>query len=150
MDINQSLVLEVVQNIWQSLLNDEIHLDEPHETTDPYLTGFIQITGTWNGAVVCIATHQLVQRVAQILFGLPADSLTKDLLQDALAELTNMVGGNLKALLPGPSYLCLPVVIEGKDYSVSVRATHPLLEVPFSYQGDPFVVTILSAEPIAS
>ena len=147
MDIGSTEVIDVVRNIWQSLLNEEI---EPSfvqdEHSEGFLTGFIQITGGWNGAVVCTASARLVRQVACTLFGIDEDSLTPDLLQDALAELTNMVGGNLKALLPGPSYLCLPAVIEGKDYSVSVRATSPVLEVSFLKGDEPFLVKLLSAD----
>ncbi len=147
MDIGTAEVIDVVQNVWQSFLNDHIEFtDLVGEQDQSYLTGFIQITGGWNGAVVCTATGNLVRRIAQTLFGLPADQLTPDLLQDALAEVTNMVGGNLKAILPGPSYLCLPAVIEGQDYSVSVRATYPILSVRFLHQAEPFVVRILSAQ----
>lgn len=147
MDIGASEVIDVVQNVWQSFLNDQIEFtDQIEEQERCYLTGFIQITGGWNGAVVCTATNRLVRLVAQTLFGLPEDQLTPDFLQDALAEVTNMVGGNLKAILPGPSYLCLPAVIEGQDYSVSVRATHPVLTVRFVNKTEPFMVRILSAQ----
>jgi len=37
---------------------------------------------------------------------------------DAVGELVNMVGGNIKSLMPGPSVLSLPAVAAG-------RAAHP-------------------------
>ena len=33
--------------------------------------------------------------------------------QDVASELVNMIGGNLKSLLPGPSFLSLPTIVSG-------------------------------------
>ena len=106
--------------------------------------GFIQIAGAWEGAVVCIGSEALVRRAAAVMFGIPAEALTVELLHDAFGELTNMVGGNLKALLPGPSFLCLPAVVEGANYSVCIPAARPVLDVGFLSDGQPFNVKILA------
>ena len=37
-------------------------------------------------------------------------------IRDTLAELTHIAGGNIKALLPPPCYLSLPVVVDGQEY----------------------------------
>ena len=77
---------------------------------------------------------------------MPDDALSIELLHDALAELTNMIGGNLKALLPGPSFLCLSAVIEGANYKVCVPGTHPVLETAFLSEQQPFTVKLLAGK----
>ena len=44
------------------------------------------------------------------MFGSAPDVVTDAEVVDALGELTNMIGGNVKSLLPAPSQLSLPMV----------------------------------------
>ena len=150
MDIGEREIHDVVRSIWETVLGWEI---QPSSTLDlpqgnrGCRTGFIQIAGAWEGAIVCISSEVLVRRAAAVMFGTPQDTLTIELLHDALGELTNMVGGNLKALLPGPSFLCLPAVVEGSDYSVCVPAAWPVVEAAFSSHEQPFTVKLLAGGP---
>lgn len=147
MEIGQNQIHEVVRSIWESVLSQEI---EPSPTpviprgTGGYITAFIQIAGAWEGAVVCISSLELVRKSAAVMFAMKPEELSTELLYDALGELTNMVGGNLKALMPGPSFLCLPAVIEGSDYSVCVPSAMPMNESSFTCDGEPFTIKILA------
>ena len=40
--------------------------------------------------------------------------------QDVASELVNMIGGNLKSLLPGPSFLSLPTIVSGREFGLQV------------------------------
>ena len=54
------------------------------------------------------------------MFGAEPGDLSDDEVSDALGELTNMVGGNIKSLLPAPSQLSLPSVAAGESCTVRV------------------------------
>jgi chemotaxis protein CheX len=148
MDIGECEIHDVVRNIWETVLGWGIEptaaLTLPHGNRE-FLTGFVFIAGAWQGAVVCTSSDALVRHAAAVMFGIPQDTLTIELLHDALGELTNMIGGNVKALLPGPSYLCLPAVVEGSDNAVCVDGTEPIVELAFLSQGQPFTVKLLGA-----
>lgn len=60
-------------------------------------TGTISITGGFNGAVSLSCTRAFALRAAQTVFG---DDFANDdaFAQDVLAELTNIMGGNIKCL----------------------------------------------------
>jgi len=147
MEITQQEIHDVVRTIWETVLGWDIQpissIDLPNENRGSR-TGFIQIAGTWEGAIVCIGSDTLIRRAASQIFNMPPDALSTELVHDALGELTNMIGGNLKALLPGPSYLCLPAVIDGSDYSVCIPSAKPVLESAFSSQSQPFMVKLLA------
>ncbi len=153
MDIGEREIHEVVSSIWETVLGWKI---QPASTLDlpqgnrGFRTGFIQIAGAWEGAIVCIGTDVLVRRAAAVMFGLNPDVPTIEMLHDALGELTNMVGGNLKALLPGPSFLCLPAVVEGSDYSVYVPSARPVIQAAFSSHEQPFTVKLLAGGPASA
>jgi chemotaxis protein CheX len=64
-------------------------------------------------------------------------------MQDALAELVNMIGGNIKALLPDGCFLSLPAVVEGGDYSARVPGTRLASRVEFVCSGHVVSLSIL-------
>ena len=66
--------------------------------------------------------------------------------QDAIGELTNMLGGNVKGLVAEPSRLSLPTVVEGDRFSVRVpQRTQPRTALAFECAGEPCVVRVFSA-----
>jgi CheY-specific phosphatase CheX len=77
------------------------------------------------------------------MFGTSPDTLRNGDVEDALGELTNMVAGNLKIVLPRPCQLSLPAVVEGIDYRVIVPGTKIAGQVLFESNSQPLLVTVL-------
>lgn len=152
MDLGQHEIIEVVRSVWETALGLEIepaeHMERPAGNRG-FWTGFIQIAGAWEGVIVCVSSDPLLRRVAAVMFSVPEAALTTEHLHDTLGELTNMIGGNLKALLPGPSFLCLPAVVEGTDYSVRIPTTTSTAEVAFQCGAQPLLVQVLAGAPSA-
>ena len=73
-----------------------------------------------------------------------------DEVRDALGELANMLGGNVKALLPAPSRISLPAVAVGSDYELSVVGTSEVAtRCPSPATANRCVVTLLQRSPRA-
>jgi chemotaxis protein CheX len=67
--------------------------------------------GPWTGAVVLTCGRSTAEELSRCLLAEHAPPvLDAEDIQDALGELANVVGGNVKAVLPGPSVLGLPEV----------------------------------------
>ncbi len=62
-------------------------------------------------------------------------------LRDAVGELTNMIGGAFKSLIPGTCFLSMPVLLEGNDYGVPSRAV--VFEGAFVCEKQPLRVRLL-------
>jgi len=69
----------------------------------------VAISGKWKGSVTVCTCDALGPRIAARMFRKEDDSVTGEDLIDALTKLTNIIAGNIKAILPGPSQLSLPV-----------------------------------------
>ena len=54
----------------------------------------------------------------------------------SMGELANIIGGNLKGLLPGPSVLSVPRVAECEPVAVHAK------QLVFCCEGQPFSVTV--------
>jgi chemotaxis protein CheX len=61
--------------------------------------------------------------------------------EDVVAELANMVGGNLKALIPAANKLSLPMITTGNDLSDLVGATK-VHDLGFLVDGEPMRVVV--------
>jgi CheY-specific phosphatase CheX len=71
---------------------------------------------------------------------------TESELRQTISELTNIIGVNVKTLVSSDgTFLSLPVVIEGRNYSVQVRDSRIVARKDFLTEGEPVAVTVLEA-----
>ena len=139
-------IIALTQYIWGATLNLET---VPHEAPVPMapgrrtLDGVINITGAWAGAVVLQVPEHVARRAAAVMFDLDPSAASPQDMQDAVGEITNMTGGNVKALLTGPCALSLPAVVEGRDYSIRIPGSETVTRVSFAVEGESFVVSLL-------
>lgn len=146
MEISESDILELTVNIWNSVLEMEASpadASAPLPETERTLSGCITLDGAWKGAVALHCSTGLARRVASVIFGVAPEMASQDEVQDALGELTNMIGGQMKSLLPRPTHLSLPAVAEGVDYTLRIPGCRILNQVRLDCAGESFVVTLL-------
>jgi chemotaxis protein CheX len=86
-------------------------------------SGAVSVTGGWQGMIAVDLTDASADALARGMLALDeGDGLDPVELSDAVGEFANIVGGNVKALMPGPSTLSLPLV------------AHTVLEAPSELQ----------------
>lgn len=146
--LERDALVGITQDVWSSFLGEE-PLDEAAPAHEPpaagtvtTVTGCVTIAGEWNGSVLLTCTEELAVRAAAGLFATDASDLSPDEVTDAVGELTNMVGGTVKTLLPAPSRLSLPSVTTGSAYSVHVPGAALIAQVDFAWAGEPLSVTV--------
>jgi chemotaxis protein CheX len=113
---------QIVENVFQTMMGLEVQQTDvpwPPPATE-VITASISLAGTWKGAVLveCGLHEALIFTSRMIGIDTPAE--LNDDVRDALGELANMVGGNLKSILPGGVELSLPSVVWGSDYRVGI------------------------------
>jgi chemotaxis protein CheX len=139
----------IVSTVWESMLAIPVRPDSPAQAfgqeavPQHTFAGVVQISGAWDGAVAVQCSGPLATRAAQRMFSLDADTVSAADLQDALGELTNMTGGNIKALLPEPCTLGLPVVVEGGDYRLRLPGSSAVHRAYYRADGEMLIVTVL-------
>ena len=111
-------IISIVQSILSTTLELESFACDRSSTVNAQgnVSGCIQISGEWQGAVVIQSPESLAQTFASKFFELSKEELSEDDLRDAFAELTNMIGGNIKGQVPCPSFLSIPSVTTGQDF----------------------------------
>src|SRR3982750_3163482 len=111
------------------------------------VVSLIGMAGTWIGTGSMSCTPQLACNLAGRLMMSEYSSVTDEVL-DAVAELTNMIIGNLKTALEehlGPMGLSIPTVIHGRNFTSRTVGTQDWTIVPFSLDGEPLEVHVCLA-----
>lgn len=110
--IDEATVQGIAEEAWSALVGDEEFLVPlPGGLPEDAISSWVEIVGPWNGAVVLTTGRSTAEELSRCLLAEHAPPVLDDEdVEDALGELANVVGGNVKAVLPGPSVLGLPEV----------------------------------------
>lgn len=110
--ISEEELQEIVEVVWMTVLDLAILPGQGAELalTD-YVTSEIEISGAWDGLVSVRASEQFLTHAASLMFNCPAGDVCEMDRADALTELTNMLGGTVKCLLPETCDLSLPSIL---------------------------------------
>ncbi|GEP40208.1 hypothetical protein NPS01_38710 [Nocardioides psychrotolerans] len=105
------------------------------------------VTGAWNGVVTVEIPDVVAQTATERMLGLaPGEDLSTEDVADAVGELVNMIGGNVKSLMPGPSALSLPLVARGTIASPSDLTEVSCLDL--TWAGSPLRVSVLARRDV--
>ncbi|GAB3860800.1 hypothetical protein GCM10028801_24000 [Nocardioides maradonensis] len=114
-------LLWIAEEVWQALLGeDELLVSRLVPPGTPFdapgtWSAAVFVSGGWQGTVTVELSADVAAALTVRMLALPADEDAADAdVADAVGELVNMIGGNVKSLMPGPSVLSLPMVAAGR------------------------------------
>ncbi len=132
-------VAEAAGQVWELLLGLPLEAapglpagDPAPDAGGPHVRAVIGLQGAWSGAIALQCSSAYAEQAAVAMFMTEPGTLCPDDVADALGELTNVLGGNLKTLLPGPSTLSVPSVADAAEPVLFLAACRPVLDVPLS------------------
>jgi hypothetical protein len=108
--LDEATVLSIAEDVWTSLVGDgEVLVPLPVPEPAVTVSAWVQITGPWCGAVVVTCDEETARALTGCLLrARPPAVIEAEDVEDALGELANVLGGNVKSLLPELSFLGLP------------------------------------------
>ena len=139
-------ISDVTCQVWENILSIEAVPVPARDGAQLSVASSVQIIGVWNGAVMLSMPPELGTLIATTMFELAAEDLDPTELDDAVGEMANMIGGNIKSLLPGPSQLSMPTVVRG-DHAPGFPGTVISEHLEFLVEGLPFTVTVFEGAP---
>ena len=137
-------ILGITRDVWESFTGRAIDVADGQARPGggDVTVGCVTVTGAWQGSVLLACPAQLARMAAAAMFDLPAEQLDDREVADALGELTNMVGGNIKSLIPGPSRLSMPAVTVGAAPTVKPPRAALVATVSLACEGLPLTVSV--------
>lgn len=108
------------------------------------VVSLVGLAGTWAGTGSISCTAITACRLSSMLLMTEYDAINEEVL-DAVAELTNMIIGNVKTALEdrlGPMGLSIPTVIFGRNFQTRNGGSHKWIVVPFQCGEDTVLVQL--------
>jgi chemotaxis protein CheX len=138
---------EITNEVWGSLLDpgQECPLLPFPVDGASEVSATVSVTGAWRGHVVVECSGPASRLVAATLLSVEAGVVTGEDVADALGELANVIGGNVKSLLPGPSALSLPQVTLAASADTRWLAVTEICRLAGSWLDEPVSISVLQS-----
>ena len=143
--IDEPTIQSIAEDAWTALVGVVVFFVLiPGELFGDVLSSWVDVVGPWTGTVVLTTGRETAAGLTRALLGdhAPAQLEDEDIV-DAFGEIANVVGGNVKAALPGPSALRLPDVGDAP----AVRNPADLCRVDVLWRGEPLSISVQGALP---
>ncbi|MDX1984826.1 MAG: chemotaxis protein CheX [Bryobacteraceae bacterium] len=140
----QSEVTEIVSNVFATMLGSPpIAVDQEWTPEPGRITAVVYFAGEWKGAVLIECGEDLARHWTACLMSIEEPKEYGDDVEDAMGEIANMVGGNLKSVLPSGVGLSMPSVVRGRNYSIKICGGNLTSRQSFRTADGPFWVTLV-------
>ncbi|MCU7727139.1 chemotaxis protein CheX [Actinoplanes sp. KI2] len=149
-EVNESDLAEMVEQVWESYLDPEgvSPLIPTYDENQPSeVHSSVSITGSWTGHVVYACSKQAARRAAAAFLAMEIDDVSPEDLEDTLGELANIVGGNVKAMLPHGALLSLPQVTLAPESTARFPNTERISGVYGLWDGEPISISVWHSGP---
>jgi chemotaxis protein CheX len=140
----------VTDDVWTSFLAtygplewSPVTLEEAASTAE-LVQASVVIHGDWTGTVTLEMAQDTAETAARTMLDL--DTVEDGDVTDALGELVNMIGGNIKSLLPSGSTLGLPIVSNAPLSLADAAAVTEHYRVELTWAGTPIRIRVWSDE----
>ena len=126
--MSQSKIVEAIRGatveVFSTMLTLQLEIGEPYTEVVPAapsegVVSLVGLAGTWVGTGSVSCSAQLACRISSQMLMTELTAVDGEVL-DAVAEVTNMIIGNVKTVLEGelgPMGLSIPTVIFGKNFT---------------------------------
>lgn len=144
-------VIDAAAEVFSTMLDIEIeYRGMAGESRDPELgiISLVGITGDWGGSGVFCCTPALANIICSRMLGtdlnVESPSIDDEVL-DVVAEMTNMLIGNVKnglETMTGPLAISVPTVIHGRNFQFRSGSALRAIALSFNAEGQTFEVRI--------
>lgn len=139
-------VIDATKDVFSTMVmmdpSDDLPLREPINRFKCSITGMVGFAGTYSGVISIHCPVSLAMKITSNMLGMECEEVNDDL-NDAIGEIANMLGGGVKLVLSKGGLdikLSIPTVISGEDYTVNSLSDNDCVVIPFSLDGDKFLV----------
>jgi chemotaxis protein CheX len=112
MKISSEELEQLTRDVWATMIGLDLADAVMAENPDPGVTSQIEIHGDEQATLRIDCSMDLARQAAARLFDMPPEELELELVLDAMGEMANVIGGQVKGRWSGAGKLSLPVTKE--------------------------------------
>lgn len=136
---------EIVEQVWSSYLDPEgvaplLPADSGGLSFEVYSS--VSITGSWHGHVVYASSGLAARHAAAAFLAIEVDEVSGEDVADVLGELANIVGGNVKSMLPPGCFVSLPQVVMGPGSATHYPSAVQVCQLAGTWLDEPVAITM--------
>ena len=146
MDLKQQ-IMETTIEIFTTMVMMEVEpteLDGEIGSLKNSITGLIGLAGTHKGILAIHLPNNVAQDITSSFLGMEVDEINEDV-EDAVGELANMLGGNVKSILTDSGRaidLSLPSTISGSEYDFQTIKDAEIVQLGFKTNSGQFRIEL--------
>ena len=141
-------IIESAKEIFSSMVMMEISVSGENMVESVPLiesiTGVIGLAGTHKGVLAIHIPNKVAMAITSSFLGMDVDEINEDV-EDAVGELANMLGGNVKSILSENGRdinLSLPSTITGQQYDFQPTKEAERIIIPFRCDAGEFSIDL--------
>jgi chemotaxis protein CheX len=143
--VNENDLAEMVEQVWVSYLDPEgvsplVPTGDEQQPSEVHSS--VSITGSWTGHVVYASSTEAARKAAAAFLAMDSEEVSQEDLSDVLGELANIVGGNVKAMLPPGCFLSLPQVVLAPESATKYPNAERISGLYGVWEGEPVSVSM--------
>jgi chemotaxis protein CheX len=139
-------IIESAKEIFSTMVMMDISVSGDHLTKSVPMTesisGVIGLAGTHKGVLAIHIPNRVAMAITGSFLGMEVLAINEDV-EDAIGELANMLGGNVKAILSENGRdisLSLPTTICGRQYDFQPTKDAERIIIPFRCEAGEFAI----------
>jgi chemotaxis protein CheX len=141
-------IIESAKEIFSSMVMMEISVSGDtmikSEVLIESISGVIGLAGTHKGVLAIHIPNKVAMAITSSFLGMDVDEINEDV-EDAVGELANMLGGNVKSILSENGRdinLSLPSTITGQQYDFQPTKEAERIIIPFRCDAGKFTIDL--------
>jgi chemotaxis protein CheX len=143
--VSENDLAEMVEQVWISYLDPEginplIPTGDDSQPSEVHSS--VSITGSWSGHLVYASSTAAAKAAAAAFLAMEVDEVSDEDLSDVLGELANIVGGNVKAMLPEGALLSLPQVVLAPETATKYPNAERITGLYGLWEGEPISISM--------
>ncbi|WP_028047245.1 chemotaxis protein CheX [Cellulomonas sp. URHE0023] len=146
--VEHAQIFMIAQEVFAAMVDGDAGLLQPWDgdlpALDQAVSSWVDIHGDWLGRAVLTTEKSTADDLARALLDMGADEeVTEPDLVDAFGEIANVIGGNVKSLLPTQGSLGLPTVA---SVAPLLGGAVVIQELRLAWRGRPLLVAVWEIE----
>ena len=141
---------EIAEQVWAAYLDPEgvrpLLLGDAREPASA-VSASVSLTGGWHGHVVVTCSAGAARHAAAAFLAMDEGEVSDEDMTDVMGELANIVGGNVKSMLPAATLVSLPHVVNGA--SNRFPTTRRVCELAGTWLDEPFSISMWQSRELA-
>jgi chemotaxis protein CheX len=141
---------EIAEQVWSAYLDPEgvrpFQQGERRESATA-VSASVSLTGAWHGHVVVTCSSEAARHAAAAFLAMETAEVSDDDMTDVMGELANIVGGNVKSMLPAATLVSLPHVVNGANNRFPT--TRQVCELAGTWLDEPFSISMWQGRELA-